>query len=222
MGSAGWNRWAAGSGAAAVLIYATAAVVAGSPPPFDASAPEIAADLEARRTRIQVAAVLHAAWPPLLLWFLVTVLERARGAGRAAAGAATLAFGCGIVFVALFLADVAALAVGALRPGNLAAAPELAVALHDFEWLLQGTASLTVSAMLAALGVACLRDGAWPSWVGRLALVAAVVYALRVGTLTTVSGPFAGDGLLGLWLPVFAVAGWFLVASAVLARRAAG
>jgi hypothetical protein len=44
-------------------------------------------------------------------------------------------------------------------------------------------------------------------------------YALRVGTLFTTTGPFAADGVLGIYVPVGAVASWILVASVVLTRR---
>jgi hypothetical protein len=124
------------------------------------------------------------------------------------------------VFVALFLADVTSLAVSALRPENMAAAPELAAALRDFEWLAMGMAAFLVSGVLAAFAVLALRDRAiWPRWLGWLAAIAALAYALRVGTLFTTDGIFAADGVLGLWVPVIAAAGWILVGSVVLAVK---
>ncbi len=59
----------------------------------------------------------------------------------------------------------------------------------------------------------------WPQWLGWLAVIAALAYALRVGTLFTTEGAFAADGVLGLWVPVIAAAGWILVASVLLAIR---
>jgi hypothetical protein len=58
----------------------------------------------------------------------------------------------------------------------------------------------------------------WPPWVGGLAAVAAVLYVLRAGTIFTSDGPFAADGLLGVWVPVGALVVWLAAASAVLAR----
>ncbi len=70
---------------------------------------------------------------------------------------------------------------------------------------------------LAAFAVLALRDRAiWPEWLGWLATIAALLYALRVGTLFTTDGPFAADGVLGLWVPVAAAAAWIFVASVVL------
>jgi hypothetical protein len=203
-----------------MTLYVVAAVIMGTPPEFDAPASEVVAYLEDERTRIQVGAAIHAAWAPLFVWFLATVASVAGNAGPPARRAATVAFGCGLVFLGLFLADVTALAVAALRPATLGATPELATALHDFSWLAMGMAAFLVSGTLVAFAVLAIRDAAvWPRWVGVLALPAAVAYALRVGTLFTTEGAFAADGVLGLWVPVAGVAAWIGVASVVLALR---
>jgi hypothetical protein len=135
-----------------------------------------------------------------------------------ARAAAPVAWGCGLVFVTLFLVDVTTLAVGSLRPERLAAEPELASTLRDLEWLLMGTAAFPAAAMLAAFAVS-----SFPGWLRALAAVAAPLYLLRVGTLFTTDGVFAADGALGLYVPVGALAGWLLVAGVALsARTAAG
>jgi hypothetical protein len=210
----------AAAGAAGIVLFAAGSLVIGDRPGFEATGAEIAAHLEENRTRIQLGCALLAAWTPLFVWFLAIVASLAGDAGAGARGAATVAFGCGLVFVAVFLVDVTALAVSALRPENMTAEPELAVALHDFEWLAMGSASFVVAGVLASLAVLVLRDGAvWPRWIGWLAAVAAVLYLLRAGTLFTTGGAFAADGVLGLYVPVAAVAGWVFVASATLALR---
>jgi hypothetical protein len=202
------------------VLYLVAAVIMGTPPEFDSPATEVASYLEDDRTRIQVGAAIHAAWAPLFVWFLATVARLAGAGGPAAHRAGAVAFGCGLVFLALFLADVAALTVAALRPESIGAAPELGTALHDFSWLAMGVAAPLVSATLVAFAFLAIRDGVlWPRWIGWLAAVAAVAYALRVGTLFTIDGAFAADGVLGLWVPVIAVAGWVAIASVVLALR---
>lgn len=205
-------RAGAAAGAVAVLLFAAGALVSGERTALDASGAEVAADLAARRTGIHVGLVLNALWVPLLVWFLATVVAEAGEAGRRGA---RVALGCGLVFAALFLADNTALAVGALRPENMARAPELAAALRDFEWLAMGMAAPTAAGMLAALATLAV----WPRWLGALAFAAAGAYLLRTGTLVTDSGPFAADGVLGLWLPVAAVAAWLVVASVSLTLR---
>jgi drug/metabolite transporter (DMT)-like permease len=124
-------------------------------------------------------------------------------------------------FVAVYLADLAALAVGALRPEAIAKTPEVALALHDFSWMAPAASALLGTGVLVACSVLALRERMlWPRWIGLFAAFAGAAYALRTGALLTTEGPFAADGLLGFWLPVVALAGWLLIASLSLARRA--
>lgn len=186
------DRWAvsgASAGAVAVALYLVASLLIGTPPDFDAPAQEVVAYLEKDRTHIQIGCAIHAAWTPLFVWFLATVASMARAGGPGALRAGTAALGCGVVFITLFLVDVTSLAVAVLRPENMAAAPEVATALHDVSWLAMGMAAPFASATLAAFAVLALRDkGIWPEWLGWLALIAAAAYALRVGTLFTTKG----------------------------------
>jgi hypothetical protein len=215
-----WAPYGAASGAIAVLLYAIAALVIGERPSFDAPGTEVAAHFDEDRTRIQLACAFNAAMAPFFVWFLATVASLARAGGPRAGRAGAIAFGCGLVFLTLFLVDVTTLAVGALRPETMLADPELASALRDFEWMAQGMASFLAVGLLAVLGVLALRDSAlWPRWVGWLAVLAAVAYAPRVGTLFTTEGPFAADGVLGLYVPVAGFTGWIVIASVVLTLR---
>ena len=219
-----WAPYGAAAGALAILLFAAGGLVIGGQPGFDDSGAAVAAHLEEKQARIQVACALYAAMGPLLIWFLATVVSQTHGGPEGARRAAQIAMVLGVAFLTLFLADITTLAVGALRPENMAAAPELASALRDFEWLAMGVAAPLGAAMLAAFAVLALRDGlVWPRWLGWLAAIGAPVYGLRVGTLFSTDGVFAADGLLGLQAPVAAIGLWFLAASAVLAldlRRA--
>jgi hypothetical protein len=216
-----WVRLGAGAGAVGVSLYVIGALVLPREPDFDASAATVAAFFDSNRTRVQLGVAIEALWAPLFVWFLATVLSLARAEGERPGRAAAVALGCGLVFITLFLADVTCLAIGALRPENMLAAPEVAGALRDFSWLVMGVATPTVCGLAVALSLIALRNRAlWPPWVGWLGLLAAAAYAMRIGTLFTMSGPFAADGLLGLWIPVVAVAIWLGAASIELARRA--
>ena len=197
-----WVRLGAFAGAAGVLLFLAGALLVGERPPFTAGGAEVAAYVADHQTRIQVACALFATAVPLLAWFLATVvsLARVRRAGL-------LALACGLVFLTLFLADCTALAVSALRPH---ANP--ALALRDFELLAMGIAAPAASAMLLALAA----TGIWPRWLSRLGVVAAALYALRTGTLFSTDGAFAADGVLGLRVPVIAIASWWLTASLFL------
>jgi hypothetical protein len=206
------SSYGAAAGAAAVVLFAAGGLLVGDRPGLDASAAAVAADLADRRTQIQIACALFAAMAPLFIWFVATVASLARDAGPGAGRAGTVAFGCGLVFIALFEADVTALAVAALRPG--AGTAQL---LRDYELLLMGAAAPAA----AALPIALRHTGLWPGWVGWLGVGAGIAYLLRVATLFTTEGPFAADGVLGVYVPVLAIAVWLLVASVTLARYAA-
>jgi hypothetical protein len=204
----------AAAGAVAVGLFVAGGVLVGDRPAFDAPATAVAADLSDSRTQVQLACALFAAMAPFFVWFLVTVASLARGAGPRAARAGAVALACGLVFIALFLVDVGALAVAALRPD-----PETAGMLRDLELLLMGVAAPVAAAVPAACAAIALRHGAlWPRWLGMLAAGAAAVYLMRVGTLFSTSGAFAADGVLGFWLPVAAIATWLLVSSVALSR----
>jgi hypothetical protein len=214
------SRYGALAGALAVALFITGAVLMGERPAFDAPGAEIAAWFGDNRTRIQLASAFDAAAAVLLVWFFATVASLARAAGPGAQRAGAVAFGCALVFVTLFMADLTALAVGALRPENMAAEPELAAALRDFELLAMGIAAFAVVGLLTALAVLIVHERAiWPRPLGWFAALAAVAYAPRIGTLFTTEGAFAADGVLGIYVPVIAFASWVLVASVMLARR---
>jgi hypothetical protein len=210
---------AAASGCAVVALFLSGAVVIGERPPFDTSGQDLVAFIEAERTRIQIAVGLSAAAAPFFICFLATVGSLTAEGGRAVRQAGLWLFGCGLGFIVLFLADLTALAVSAMRPQTMAASPEVALALLDFEFVAMGVASFSVVAMLLAAALLALRHGVvWPRWIGGLAAVAAVLYLLRAGTLFTADGVFAADGVFGLWVPVGALVAWLLAASTVLAR----
>lgn len=208
----------AAAGVVAVALFAASGPVIGDRPPFDASGAEVAAFFDASSTRIQLGCVLAALSAPLLVWFLATVATIAGADGPEVRRTAAVGLGCGLAFVALLMVDVTSLAVGALRPEDMLAAPELAAALVSFEFLLMATATPLAVAMLAAFATLALRHAAvWPRWVGWLALAAALAYSLRIGTYFSADGAFAADGLVGFWVPVAAIIGWIAVAGSRLA-----
>ena len=193
------------SGVAAAVLFLAGTLVVGERPDFDAGGAELVAYLADNRTRIQVGCALFAIAVPLFVWFLVVLRGRAP-----ARTAATVMLTCGAAFLTLFLADVTTLAVGALRPRS----PEVASALQDFEFLAMGMAAPLVAAMLLAFAT----SGLGLRW---LAIAAAALYALRLGTLFTTDGPFAADGVLGVYVPVAALLAWLLITSLTLRPRGA-
>jgi hypothetical protein len=215
-----WTRSGAAAGTVAVLLYLVGGGTIGAPPDFDAPAASAAAYFEDEDTRIQVGSAFIALAALFLVWFLATVASLARAAGSGPGRAGAVAFGCGLVSLTLFLSDVAALTVGALRPENMAAAPEVAAALLDYSFLAIAMASFLTAGVFGAFAVLALRDRAlWPRWLGWLALVATFACSLRIGTLFTTEGAFTAGGALGFWAPVVAFVVCTATASLLLAFR---
>src|SRR5918999_5828012 len=204
-----WARFGAGAGAVAVVLYLVGGGIIGAPPDFDAPATEAAAYFEDEQGRIQLGSAFIAASAPFLVWFLATVTSLARAGGPGARRAAAVAYGCGLASLILFLSDVAALTVGALRPENMLAAPELAAALLDYSFLAIAMAAFLTAGVFAAFAVMVLRDRAlWPDWLGWLAVLAALACTLRIGTLFTTEGAFTAGGGPGFLGPRIGFLGW--------------
>jgi hypothetical protein len=210
-----WARYGAATGIAAIVLFAVGFFVTPELPEPDAPASEAATYFADEQDGIQIGAAFLAASAVALLWFLATltaVLRRAEGGPRLS----STVFGAGVITIALFMADVTAFAVGAFRPENMQASPELAQALMDFSLLTLGVGSLVFAGFFLAIGVLSLRNKALPGWLGWTALVAAVLTAFRLGSIFTTDGVFAADGVLGFWAGVVAFAAWTLAASITL------
>jgi hypothetical protein len=215
-----WGTLGAASGAIFVAMFVVGGSLMGTPADYGGPPSSAVEYFHDRDSQIQVGSAIIAVAVPFLVWFLATIRSLARAAGPAAARTATVAYGCGLTTLALYLSDVSALTVGALRPGNMAASPELAAALLDYSFLAIAMATFLTAAILVAFAVLALRDGAiWPRWLGWLALIAAAAYSMRIGTLFTTTGPFTAGGALGFWTPVVALMVWLGVASGMLALR---
>jgi hypothetical protein len=214
-----WETLGAASGAIFVLMFVVGGSLMGTPSDYGGPPTAAVAYFQEKDSQIQVGSAIIAAAVPFLVWFLATVRSLASPAGPAAGRTAAVAYGCGLTSLALYLSDVAALTVGALRPGNMAASPELAAALLDYSFLAIAMATFLTAGILVAFALLALRDKAiWPEWLGWLGLAAAAAYSLRIGTLFTTTGPFTAGGALGFWTPVIALMAWLGLASAILAR----
>jgi hypothetical protein len=109
-------------------------------------------------------------------------------------------FAGGILGIASLMIGLAAEAVAAYRPQGVD--PLIIRALNDI-FVLVGVAAIPAFvAFFAASALVILRTGAFPPWLGWLLVVAAAVQPLTFGALFTKHGAFAGDGALGLFVPL--------------------
>lgn len=90
-------------------------------------------------------------------------------------------------------------------------------ALHDLGWILFMTVIWSLWVQLVAIGIAVLLDRspspALPRWYGYFSLWEAVLILPAGLVLFFKDGPFAWDGIIGIWVPLVTYAAWILTTS---------
>jgi hypothetical protein len=218
MDDAKWERWAAATGIAFVVLALVTFFMVPSPPKLDAPIGKIADYYVKHRTAQAISFYIGAiAFVVLFLWFLGslrTFLMRAEGSpGRLSA----VAFGGGVVFVSVVA--VAALANQTLTLGAAASGDEALIrALYTVVNVGFAALAFPVAVLVAATSVVALRTKALPSWYGQLGGVAALVFLALGGIVTRSSGAYAPTGVFGLITFVLFLL-WTLATSVLVMQR---
>jgi hypothetical protein len=182
-----------------VLAIVGFAVVIPTPPDLNAPAQEWSSYFLGHHDAVRAGIVILAVALFAFIWFLGTltsVLRIATGTPRLP----SIVFAGGILGIASLMIGLAAEAVAAYRPQGVD--PLITRALNDI-FVLVGVAAIPAFvAFFAASALVILRTGAFPPWLGWLLVVAAAVQPLTFGALFTKHGAFAGDGALGLFVPL--------------------
>jgi hypothetical protein len=182
-----------------VLSIVGFAVVIPTPPDLNAPSQEWSSYFLAHHDAVRAGIVVLAVAMFGFIWFLGTltsVLRIATGTPRLP----SIAFAGGILGAASLMVGIAAEAVAAYRPQGMD--PLITRALNDIFVLIGVAAIPAFAAFFAATALVILRTGAFPPWLGWLLVAAAVVQPLTFGALFTKNGAFAGDGALGLFVPL--------------------
>jgi hypothetical protein len=208
-----YARYGAATGIVFVVLLVVAFIVMTEPPDMNAPADEWALYFADNQDSINTGVVLITLGLLAFIWFagtLTSALRVASGSPRLP----TIAFGGAILATAAFFIGLTALAVAAHRPAEVS--PELTRALND-TFILSGIPAIAgLTAFLGAVALMILRTDLLPTWVGWVSAVTAVLQLLTFGALYTDTGAFAGDGVLGVFLPFVAGLGTILVLSIVL------
>ena len=204
-----------------ILTVIGFAIVMPTPPDLDAPAQEWASYFTEHDGAVRAGAVLVTVGAFFFIWFLGTltsVLRIATGNPRLP----SIAFAGGLLGFAALLVGLSTLIVAAYRPE--AVDPTLTRLLSDV-FVLSGVAAIPgFTALFGASALVILRTGAFPAWLGWLLVVAAATQPLTFGAMFTKTGAFAGDGVLGLFVPLVLALVAILALSALLtawAREAA-
>jgi hypothetical protein len=210
-----YARYGAATGIVFVVLLVVAFIVMTEPPDMEAPADEWALYFSDHQDAINTGVVLGTLALFFFVWFagtLASALRVASGSPRLPA----IAFAGAILATASFFIGLTALAVAAHRPEEVS--PEVTRALNDM-FILAGVPAIGgLLALFGAVALAILRSDLLPTWVGWLSGVTGVLQLLTFGALYTDTGAFAGDGALGVFVPLIAALGTIFVLSIVLVQ----
>jgi hypothetical protein len=152
------------------------------------------------------------------IWFLGSLRSALRVAEGGTGRVSSIAFAGGVVSAAALFALITLIAGAAFHPDEMT--PEVTTALNDLAVVTGAPALAGLTALFAASAKVALRHGAFSNAIGWLLALAALAQPFAVGAMLTDSGVFAGDGVLGLFLPVAAFGVAILATSGALVQRA--
>jgi hypothetical protein len=171
-----WERFAPLTGVLFVLLTVAGIVIglSDSPDDFPAKVDDIVQYYQDDPGKIMLGSWLGLLGGFFLIWFAGSVRARLRDAGEERLG--TIAFGGAVAAAtAGFLIDAANFTAAMRADEDDKIDPAVATTLYDLANSLVGTALPTaIAVFVAATGVAALRSGVLPRWLGIVSLVLAV------------------------------------------------
>lgn len=213
-----WERLGAATGAISVLLFIIGFGILPTPPDVDASAIDIHNYFVDEQDGVRASMVLVTAALFFFIWFLGSLRSALRAAEGGTGRVSSIAFAGGLVSAGALFVLITLIAGAAFRPEETA--PQVTMAINDLAIVSGAPALAGLTALFAASAKVALRHGAFSSALGTLLVLAALAQPFAVGAMLTDSGVFAGDGVLGLILPVAAFGVAILAVSGALVRRA--
>jgi hypothetical protein len=212
-----WERLGAATGALSMLLFIIGFGILPTPPDADASAIDVHAYFVDEQSGIQASMVLLTGALFFFIWFLGSLRSALRTSEGGVGRVSSIAFGGGLVSAGALFALITLIAGAAFRPAETP--PEVTSAINDLAIVSGAPGVAGLTALLAATAEVALRHRALPRSVGLLLVLAAIAQPFALGVMLTEDGAFAGDGVLGLFLPVAAFAVAILAVSGSLVRR---
>ena len=208
---------------AMVLMFTGLVVAQWLPPPRPTeTAHQIAAMYHSHATVIRTGVLLCTFGAGLLGPFMAMIavqLEKIEGRSPVSAYC-QMTLG-GLLILELII-PLMILATAAFRPDRSESAIQT---LNDLGWLMLVGVVSTGVVELAVIGFAILGDAGdnpvFPRWGAALNLLCALAFAGGALSICFTTGPFAWNGLVAYWIPVFAFGFWILGMSILLLRAVA-
>jgi hypothetical protein len=213
-------RWGAATGFLFVIlsVVAFAGLIGPNVPKLDDPATDWQTYFTDHQDRIQAGVALASVSVFFLIWFLGSVRAALAAAEGGNGRLTSVAYGGGLGMVAFFVVAMTLTAAAAYRPGDLD--PNLTRALNDAAILSGGPTAAAIMAFFGATAIVGYRHKAVPAPVAGFCALAAITAPLGFGIVETESGAFAGDGVLGLYLPLLTFTVGFVALSIALYRQA--
>lgn len=217
MGNDQYARYGAATGIVAlILIVVGYFVFSQDIPDTDAEALEWAGWYVENDGQIQTGLTLVGIGLFFYVWFLGSIRSALAAAEGGAARLASVAFAGGLVSAGFFLVAITASAAAAFRPDEVD--PTITMSLHNVGLVVAAPAAAGFTALFAASSIVGYRRGAFSPGVSGVLALAALTQPFAYGVAVTDSGAFAGDGVLGLWVPFVGFVVGILVLSVTLTR----
>lgn len=186
--------------------------IAGFIPPSDpaASAERIVQLYADNTTGIRVGLVISMLGSALLVPYGIAISGQLKRIDGAKALADTQMVSCALLSLE-FITPIAVWMAASFRFDDRAA--DVTRAIHDIGWILFMTVIWSLWVQLLAIGAAVLIDRkaepTFPRWIGYLNLWVAFLILPAGTVLFFKSGPFAWNGVIGLYVPLVAFTIWF-------------
>ena len=214
MRNVNWDKVAASSGIAFVVLFVVSFLLPGQPPdPGDSQATWVAYTLD-KTKELKISAMLFGLALVAFIWFMGSLGTALREAGEQRLAA--VAFGSGVATAAIALVATSFQAAMAWRIA--ANEPTLTRAFADIQWAVMTLASFTVAAFIFATAIASWRARIFPPWynIGSDIVALAVLFAggaLRYDGFYSPTGGYA-------FITLIASLVWIIVTSVFVMRRA--
>lgn len=181
------------------------------PPSAPAASAERIVQLYAENTAsIRIGLVISMLGSALLVPYAVAISGQLKRIDGAKALADTQMVSCALLSLE-FITPIGIWMAAAFRFDDRAA--DLTRAMHDMGWILFMTVIWSLWVQLVAIGAAILIDRRpqpiFPRWIGYLNLWVAFLILPAGTVLFFKTGPFAWNGLVGLYVPLVAFVIWF-------------
>ena len=213
-----WERIGAATGAISALLFIIGFGIFPTPPDVDAPATEIHSYFADEQSGIQAALVVLTGALFFFIWFLGSLRSALRVAEGGTGRVSSIAFAGGVVSASALFGLITLIAGAAFHPDE--STPEVTLALNDLAVVSGAPALAGLTALFAASAKVAFRHGAFSQPIAWLLALAALAQPFAVGAMLTDSGAFAGDGALGLFLPILAFSVAVLAISGALVQRA--